>query len=677
MTHYFTIISSVSMPGGDSQAESAGTMFGDMQTESNEDGRLYKMQIKRKTTGKAKVAVTLLGLFLCMLFPAYISADEAADLTGFTQKRVANVHSLAYSADTLSFGWDKLDGAVKYEIWQLNLSTNSYDYLDETSGNSYTIKDLAQGKKFSFLIRPYRYDENEEKIYGSFSDTFVTGTKPDDVKGLVVDHTSESEVVLRWDKVSDDAEYIIYRIAEGTQAADGTQTPEQVGTTKVNSFTDVSVKSACGYTYRVVAYVADSKNTSANMAEIITATCPVTPSITQCKGGDGRVRFRWTTKEAAGTGYILYLQDIYGTYQEISRINDINTTEYIQLNLAQYMSYSFRLVQYKSYNGADYMSQPSNAVSATTTGTSRTSVEPAVYKNNKKIKKSAWYKKYADFAKRMTFDKNVIVPGIKSTNVYGFESNNMILQAVCFAGKYMLISAYDIKGEESSVVYVIKRSTGKYITTLVLPDKYHVGGIAFDGNNIWISAGTAVSCFAYSAVEQAAASGEDAAFVSYIGKYPVATQTSFISYYDDILWVGQHKETKSTKMYGYKINNKYAAQPTLTYKYSMGIPSRTQDVEFVNKKTMIISRSNQISPSGSIYYISRLERYKLDWSKKSQGKVSRKKCTGKLTMPPMMEGIAIRGKYLYVSFESAQISACPYKMDRICAVKLSKIKWKK
>lgn len=612
-----------------------------------------------------KFMVAFLSVCFLALFPVCVYADSIS----FSEVRVTNLHDISYSENMIYFGWDKVEDVEKYEVWQLNVSTNSYDLIDETEKNEYKIENLEQGKKFTFLIRPYKYDENGEKVFGNFSEMFETGTRPDDVTGLVVDRTSADEVVLNWNKVSDDAEYVIYRISEGTEVQ------VQVGTSKTNSYTDTSVQPACGYAYKVAAYVSNIKIISNNQASVITATCPNTPYISQCKGGDGRVRFRWTMKDAAGSGYILYLKDMYGMYQEISRINDINMSEYIQLNLAQYMPYSFRLVGYKSYNGTEYMSQPSNEVSATTTGTSRTSVEPAVYKTNKKLKKSALFKKYKEFASRITINKNVIVPGIKSTNVYGFESNNMILQSVCFAEGYMLISAYDGKGEERSVVYVIKRSTGQYITTLVLPDSYHVGGIAYDGNNIWVSTGTSVSCFPYSSVEQAAISGTDAVFVSYYGKYPTAVQASFISYYNDILWVGEHKETKSAKMHGYQINNK-SSQPSLTHKYVMGIPSRTQDVEFTGKKTIIISRSNQVSASNK-YYISRMERYKLDWSQKSLGKVKRKKCTGKLTMPPMMEGIALRGKYLYVSFESAHISSCPYKMDRICAIKLSKIKWKK
>lgn len=43
------------------------------------------------------------------------------------------------------------------------------------------------------------------------------------------------------------------------------------------------------------------------------------------------------------------------------------------------------------------------------------------------------------------------------------------------------------KAEYNSVIYVVNGSTFEYITTLVLPNTYHNGGIAFDGYNVWLT----------------------------------------------------------------------------------------------------------------------------------------------------------------------------------------------
>ena len=60
-------------------------------------------------------------------------------------------------------------------------------------------------------------------------------------------------------------------------------------------------------------------------------------------------------------------------------------------------------------------------------------------------------------------------------------------QSITFAGNYLLISAYDYSKAQESVIYVMNKKTQKYITTIVLPHKGHVGGITFDGTNLWIA----------------------------------------------------------------------------------------------------------------------------------------------------------------------------------------------
>ncbi len=611
-------------------------------------------------------------LFICAANGVYavgVKAEEVQESIAFSEVRISNIHMISYDSTYAEFGWDKLEDASGYEIWLLSEAYNSYELIDETEDNKYRLDGLSQGVSKSILIRPFKYDEDEEKILGNFSELFSAGTKPDDISGLKVNSTKVSGIELSWNKSSDDASYAIYRVTEGSTAQ------VKIAHISDNIYTDTSVSAGCGYTYMVYSFVNDVDVRCDNTAEVITATPPDSTVIKKYKGGDGRVRLTWNTV-ASGSGYIIYMRNQDGFLSEISRTTDITMSEYLQMNLMTNTGYRFVVVPYKSYNGVEYYAEPSNEISVTTTGVCVTSTKAAVYKNNKKLKKSGTYKKYSDFTKKIDLKKSIVMPGVINTNVYGFASDGMITQSICSAGSYLLISAYDSNDEENSVVYVVKRSTGKYITTLVMPDAYHVGGLVYDGVNIWISAGTSVSCFTIGDVNYAVSLGWDSVQISYKTTIPVDTQASFLSYYNNVLWVGEHKEKKSTKMYGYEIANKESI-PVLGRKYTMKIPSRTQDVEFISKKKVIISRSNQTSSSASKYYISRMERYKVKWSKSSQGKVELKKCTGKITMPPMMEGIAYRKGYLYVSFESACIGSCPYQMDRICTVKVKKLKWKK
>ena len=65
----------------------------------------------------------------------------------------------------------------------------------------------------------------------------------------------------------------------------------------------------------------------------------------------------------------------------------------------------------------------------------------------------------------------------------------MIPQGITVAGDYMLVSAYDGSKTTESVIFVINRKTKKLCTTVVMPYASHLGGIAYDGTNIWVTYG--------------------------------------------------------------------------------------------------------------------------------------------------------------------------------------------
>lgn len=83
--------------------------------------------------------------------------------------------------------------------------------------------------------------------------------------------------------------------------------------------------------------------------------------------------------------------------------------------------------------------------------------------------------------KSVNYAKSIVLPGMTNTNVLEFGSKTMVPQGMTFAGSYLLVSAYDSKRIDNSVVYVMSRSSKKLLTTVVLPNKTHAGGLAYDG----------------------------------------------------------------------------------------------------------------------------------------------------------------------------------------------------
>ena len=70
--------------------------------------------------------------------------------------------------------------------------------------------------------------------------------------------------------------------------------------------------------------------------------------------------------------------------------------------------------------------------------------------------------------------------------------------------------------------------------------------------------------------------------------------------------------------------------------------------------------------------MSRIDVYEPDWST-TETTIKKGSMVEATKMPPMNEGIAIRGSYTYVIFESPAFSECVYPMDRVAAFKTSKL----
>ncbi|MCC8029948.1 MAG: hypothetical protein LIO75_09200 [Lachnospiraceae bacterium] len=152
--------------------------------------------------------------------------------------------------------------------------------------------------------------------------------------------------------------------------------------------------------------------------------------------------------------------------------------------------------------------------------------------------------KYGALREFYVSDFSTAIPGLENTCFPASHSNQMVPQGICIAGDYMLISAYDKSGLEKSVIYVLSNddpANRNLITTIVLPDKNHVGGIAFDGSSVWVAKSTSrrLSEISREQIEAAAVSGQSVfELKEYDSEFNCGVIASFIGYQDDRLWVG-------------------------------------------------------------------------------------------------------------------------------------------
>jgi len=156
--------------------------------------------------------------------------------------------------------------------------------------------------------------------------------------------------------------------------------------------------------------------------------------------------------------------------------------------------------------------------------------------------------RYEDFEKMYHYEYSTAIPGLEYTSIGNSYSMQMIPQGICIAGQYMLITAYDYEKEKNSVIYVLSNqdeSRRELLTTIVLPDKNHVGGIAFDGERIWLAKSATGYCstILYEDIEIAVLSGQESYFLKdYQENVYCDIRVSFVSYYKERLWVGTYSE---------------------------------------------------------------------------------------------------------------------------------------
>lgn len=138
------------------------------------------------------------------------------------------------------------------------------------------------------------------------------------------------------------------------------------------------------------------------------------------------------------------------------------------------------------------------------------------------------------------------------------QCNNLCPQGICFAGDYLLTTAYCMDGVHNSCIFIYNRTSGEYLKTLVLKKKSHVGGVTFDGENIWIchSDSYDLQRIPYTSIAKYATGKKGWVQPDELELKEISSKPSAIAYnaLDGYLWVAQYikSKTKGSEMYAYQ-----------------------------------------------------------------------------------------------------------------------------
>ena len=168
---------------------------------------------------------------------------------------------------------------------------------------------------------------------------------------------------------------------------------------------------------------------------------------------------------------------------------------------------------------------------------------------------------------------NNIIPGLDRTAAYDSKGEvtackNMTPQGVCCTDRYLLVSAYcnaDSKNKDKcaskhkSVIYVLNKNNGSYITTLNLSTDSHVGGLAYDPNGyVYVADSTNKVIWALKVEEinKLSMQGKNHINISFDSSKSFSTQKhnpSFITYYAGDVYVGNCEKKDLFKWSSYMI----------------------------------------------------------------------------------------------------------------------------
>lgn len=580
--------------------------------------------------------------------------ENAAD-----KLRITELQMVDNSVSSVTLAWlGSMTEEKSYYIYQYDVAEERYEYVGSSVETFYTCTGLEPAKRYYFAVRVF---DEKNGIQGEFSERLETYTKPEKVKGVVVDKNYATSIQISWNAVVGADGYDIYR-AEPNEAF------VLVGSSIENSYTDAGLSSGKNYRYKVCAYSFVKGNTGALSAALKTTTLPAKP-VVKVKGGEKKARITWGAVTGA-TGYYLYWYD--GTkYQYLATLVGKSSTSFVHMNLNNNEYSKYKVEAYRVVNETEFKSALSDAKKALVQKQKTTTTSPKLFKTKKGFKSSSAYQSCQDFKKKVNYNKTYVIPGLAGTNVDGFYSSSMCPQGLTFAKSYMLLSAYDRNQEENSVLYVIDKSSKKLVLTVALPNKTHAGGITYDGYNIWVTQSSKVHAIPFMEIESAIAAKVKTYPVVYKATCELTHAASTLTYYKSKLWVGSYDELSSGYLGAYTIQDKKGT-PTLAKCALTRIPTRVQGIEFTSSGKLVLSRSCQTDASKR-GFIHVLDVYKPNLSKLSSGTIAIGALKKTIEMPTMNEEIAINGNYLYVSFESAAFSTAVKRMDRVCAFKTTSI----
>lgn len=128
---------------------------------------------------------------------------KPANVTGITLVKEET------TTDCITFKWDALDCADRYDIHRYNASTKKYVFIGYSNTAKFTDNDVQSGKSYYYLVRGRA--TNSDGTFKGANTKVKLSSRPPKVTGFKQDYSSSGTIRLVWDKSDNATVYYLYR----------------------------------------------------------------------------------------------------------------------------------------------------------------------------------------------------------------------------------------------------------------------------------------------------------------------------------------------------------------------------------------------------------------------------------------------------------------------------------
>ena len=162
------------------------------------------------------------------------------------------------STGKIKLTWDKVDGAVKYEVWRATSKNGTYTKLTTTTGTSVTNSKINAGETYYYKVKAIGSVSAANGAYSEPVGRTCDLARPE----VTVKLNSNGKPVVSWKAVSGAVKYEVWR----STSKNGTYT--RITTTTKTSITNTKTEAGVTYYYKVKAIAKSSTANSAYSAVV-------------------------------------------------------------------------------------------------------------------------------------------------------------------------------------------------------------------------------------------------------------------------------------------------------------------------------------------------------------------------------------------------------------------------